>query len=519
MSTRPWPRVDNNVSNRGPTTATAVDAQLEASQHRVQLALSSAVAVMGTLILAGRSLQSETLVILDARTTAWLAAATVAAGLGAVFHRSAVFRLLIAITTVCAINAAIFRSLSTAVAAEPPLMIILLWAGALLRPHSLTFLGAYAVVLIAALAESLVLIRPQHAAPGTFSSPLVVLAVAVPLAFVWLTSARDRWVRARLHRAINSLRAREKALAGDLRRKASELQASQEQLVQAQKLKTVGTMAAGLSHELNNILTPIRGWAEMLVAGTDLGKSRIYGQRILQSANAAASVTSALLTYTRQGSFHPQPSNPKELLLSNVLPVLNNSIPAGIRIDTRLADDISVPVDRVLFQQCVTNLVLNAVDAMPEGGRIVIDLRPGTCSRTDRDQPALPACLVTVSDSGLGITKDARARIFDPFFTTKAVGTGSGLGLPIVQGIVSRHGGEVRVRSAPGKGTAMTLAFPLQPGEIRSAAETTGSRDHRAVPVVVVIDSDQDLLDELEEILVNSNTLPFAPRISQERRT
>ncbi|MCA9701046.1 MAG: response regulator, partial [Myxococcales bacterium] len=285
----------------------------------------------------------------------------------------------------------------------------------------------------------------------------------------------------------------------------------------AQKLKTVGTMASGLAHELNNILTPIRGHAELIAEGvSNPEQTRRYGQRILDSAAAAASITGALLTYTRQGTFQPVRSNLRQLLQGQILPVLSKSLPGNVRLKVDLARSVSVDVDRVLFQQAIANLVFNAVDAMPQGGEIVIALSTGSRSPTeedeDEDDGTQRSAVITVTDTGTGIDDEHIEQIFDPFFTTKAVGSGSGLGLAMVMGTVTRHHGRVLVESVLGKGTTFTILLPL------AASDDKKDGAHKPWPVlggdskgpvVVVLTDDQDALDEFEELLEATECAPI----------
>ncbi len=395
--------------------------------------------------------------------------------------------------------------------------LIVLWNGLLIHP---ALNGMMAVVAMAGLwvfGADFVPMSGPRSTLGTITYPLEVIFPLVAWAMGSGIHFRDRLLQSRLAVNIDLLNRERHDLAGRLERKAKELADSREQLMQAQKLKTVGTMASGLAHELNNILTPIRGLAELIAEGATPEQSSRYGRRILDSAVAAAQITGALLTYTRQGTFQPVRSNARQLLQSQILPVLSKSLPSTIHLRLDLERSVSIDVDRLLFQQCVTNLIFNAVDAMPNGGDIRIGLATTSRPCSESDAGTVDAAdgiqrsaVITISDTGSGIQSDHLDRIFDPFFTTKAVGSGTGLGLAMVQGTVTRHGGKVLVESTQGKGTTFTLMLPLAPSEEKEApVNWPVLRGEPVGPVVIVITEDQDTLDEIEELLETTDCAPI----------
>ncbi|EDM79877.1 two-component hybrid sensor and regulator [Plesiocystis pacifica SIR-1] len=300
------------------------------------------------------------------------------------------------------------------------ILITLTWAGMLLHPQWNTALGLYSVFV-------LYTVKGLPRADDDFGIPVVMAFVLVPIALGAALHLRERSVDNQVKASLSKLAKQRQELEQRLQAKMDELELSREQLFEAQKLKTVGTMASGLAHELNNILTPIRGHAELIAEGAaSTEQSRRYGQRILDSAAAAAQITGALLTYTRQGTFQPVRSNLRQLLQAQILPVLSRSLPGNVRLKVDLARNVSVDVDRVLLQQAVANLVFNAVDAMPEGGEITISL--GTSSRphaeaeedkVDVNDGVPRSAVLTVADTGTGIDDEHIDQIFDPFFTTK----------------------------------------------------------------------------------------------------
>jgi signal transduction histidine kinase/CheY-like chemotaxis protein len=399
------------------------------------------------------------------------------------------------------------------------ILVVLVWSGMLLEPRWNLLLAAYTMLALWVFGGEFVLAAEQMTDPGKFAVPVLLTFLALPLGLGVILHVRQRGAEASINASITQLERQREELQKRLQGKISELEQSREQLFEAQKLKTVGTMASGLAHELNNILTPIRGHAELIAEGSaTTEQSRRYGQRILDSAAAAAQITTALLTYTRQGTFQPVRSNLRQLLQSQILPVMSKSLPGNVRLKIELARNVSVDVDRVLFQQAIVNLLLNAVDAMPEGGEITIGLSTSSQAPHGSDDDEEDAdegddqrsAVITVSDTGTGIDEEHIDQIFDPFFTTKAVGSGSGLGLAMVMGTVTRHHGRITVESVIGEGTNFTIYLPLAPAEEKDAHKPWPVlRGESKGPVVVVLTEDQDALDEFEELLEATECSPI----------
>ncbi|MFV8753716.1 ATP-binding protein [Nannocystaceae bacterium ST9] len=400
------------------------------------------------------------------------------------------------------------------------ILLVLVWSGMLLRPRWNLALAVYVLAALLGFGGEIVLAASQMSTDGQFALPVLMTFMAIPLGLGATLQVRQRGAEASVKASITQLERQREELQKRLQGKISELEQSREQLFEAQKLKTVGTMASGLAHELNNILTPIRGHAELIAEGSaTTEQSRRYGQRILDSAAAAAQITGALLTYTRQGTFQPVRSNLRQLLQSQILPVTSKSLPGNVRLKVELARNVSVDVDRVLFQQAVTNLVYNASDAMPEGGEITIGLSTSSQpphrgdeddSDASNDDGIQRSAVITVADTGTGIDEEHIDQIFDPFFTTKPVGSGSGLGLAMVMGTVTRHHGRITVESVLGEGTTFTIYLPLAPAEEKEAHKPWPVlRGESKGPVVVVLTEDQDALDEFEELLEATECSPI----------
>jgi two-component system NtrC family sensor kinase len=168
-------------------------------------------------------------------------------------------------------------------------------------------------------------------------------------------------------------------------------------------------------------------------------------------------IVKGLLDFSRQTAIHPAPADLNALAADTVRLLENQALLKGASLELTPDDGLPLPtVDRSQIQSVLVNLILNALDAVPRGGRIAVATR-----RVDPADDGGPAVEVTVADNGCGIDPADRERLFDPFFTTKEVGRGTGLGLAVSAGIVARHGGEIRVASRPGEGSRFTVRLPL----------------------------------------------------------
>jgi signal transduction histidine kinase/ActR/RegA family two-component response regulator len=224
---------------------------------------------------------------------------------------------------------------------------------------------------------------------------------------------------------------------------------------QAHKMEAIGRLAGGVAHDFNNLLTIINGYSEILLETVrEEGTTRQMIQEIRKAGDRAASLTRQLLAFSRKQMLQPRVVN-INALVQNLDTMLRRLIGENIDLVTNLAPDpLAFKVDPGQIEQALTNLVINARDAMPKGGRITI-----TTGRLDL--AGKPLLLVTVTDTGHGMDEAIRAHLFEPFFTTKELGKGTGLGLSTVYGIVEQSGGHIDVLSAPGRGTTFKLLFPL----------------------------------------------------------
>jgi two-component system, cell cycle sensor histidine kinase and response regulator CckA len=239
----------------------------------------------------------------------------------------------------------------------------------------------------------------------------------------------------------------------------------QESFAQSQKMQAIGQLAGGIAHDFNNVLTAIIGYSDLLLANhrpTDPSFQDIM--QIKQNANRAAGLVRQLLAFSRRQTLRPQVLQLGEVL-SDLQLLLNRLVGETIKLDVVHGRDLwLVKADQNQFEQVIVNLVVNARDAIGEGGVITLRTRnipPQDCAAfNEQSLVAADYVLVEVQDTGHGIPADVRSKIFEPFFTTKEVGKGTGLGLAMVYGIVKQTGGYVFVESEPEKGATFRLLLP-----------------------------------------------------------
>jgi PAS domain S-box-containing protein len=245
---------------------------------------------------------------------------------------------------------------------------------------------------------------------------------------------------------------------------AIERRALEDQFRQAQKMEAVGHLAAGVAHDFNNLLTVIRSYADCLDADRAPRDDRDAILAIRDAGERATGLTRQLLAFSRKTVLQPRVVD-VNAEIRNTETMLRRVIGEDVRLETALAPDVKhVKVDPGQLTQVLMNLAVNARDAMPGGGAITITtgnqhLDEAYC-RLHGDARPGPHVVVTVADTGTGMTPEVRARIFEPFFTTKGVGKGTGLGLATVHGIVRQSGGHIVVASEEGRGASFSLCLP-----------------------------------------------------------
>jgi two-component system, cell cycle sensor histidine kinase and response regulator CckA len=241
-----------------------------------------------------------------------------------------------------------------------------------------------------------------------------------------------------------------------------ELVESRAQVYQVQKLECVGRLAGGVAHDLNNLLTPILGYSELLLRDpTSSQRTRASVEEIMQAGQRARDLVRQLLAFSRKQALEFDPIDLNDLL-NRFIGLLRRTIREDIAI--RFETTAALPVvhgDAGQLEQVVMNLAVNAQDAMPAGGVLTIETAVLDLDGSAADGRSGPHVRLTIRDTGTGMTAAALAHLFEPFFTTKEQGKGTGLGLATVYGIVTQHGGTIGVDTAPDRGTSFTILLPV----------------------------------------------------------
>ena len=282
------------------------------------------------------------------------------------------------------------------------------------------------------------------------------------------------------------------------------------QLRQAQKLEAVGQLTGGVAHDFNNLLTVILGNAELLADELrDREHLRQLAEMTATAAERGAELTSRLLAFSRKQPLQPRVLDIGAQLSNGLEGLLRRTLTETIDLRIERPDDLWLAeIDPNQLDSALLNIVLNARDAMPDGGRITIGIENAVLGEDDalRD-PELVAgeyIRITVTDTGHGMSEETLARVFEPFFTTKEVGHGSGLGLSMVYGFARQSGGHVRIWSAPGKGTSVSLHFPRVPGV---GGQSQGKNRARTVvggkEVILVVEDDELVRQNVRENLLD----------------
>ncbi|MGC4067030.1 MAG: PAS domain S-box protein [Polyangiaceae bacterium] len=275
----------------------------------------------------------------------------------------------------------------------------------------------------------------------------------------------------------------------------------EERLHQAQRLEAIGHLAGGVAHDFNNLLTPIVGNVELLLADLpDKDPSRADLEQVLSAAHRACRLTQQLLTVGRRKVLDVQPVDIC-MLVVGMKSLLSTLLREDIELDVRVnPKGAIVEADPSQLEQVVMNLVVNGRDAMPSGGRLSVavfqrELDERTCTQLENCVPGTYAVL-TVSDTGVGMSAEVRSRIFNPFFTTKAAGHGTGLGLPTVRGIIQQHRGAMTVTSELDHGSTFTVYLPLvKESTNRLGVDTLPPTALNGTEWVLIVEDDDSVRD------------------------
>lgn len=297
-------------------------------------------------------------------------------------------------------------------------------------------------------------------------------------------------------------------LVVSLFRDVTEFKTLHEELLRAQRLESVGALASGVAHDVNNALTPILFAAEMLPSQRGGPGEKHLLETVSKSATRAAQIVRQLLTFVRGGANQTADLQLRHLV-REAAEMARVAFPKSIQVQLKLPNDLwPVRADAGQLSQVIMNLEVNARDAMPEGGELrftgenlvvsdtahgaIPDLKPGRYA------------VLRVSDTGCGITAEHLPKIFDPFFTTKPVGKGTGLGLAIVRDIVRSHGGAIQLESSPSRGTTFSIFLPAVSTAIVEAAKPRAETMRKGNGELVLVADDEALVLEMARLALDS---------------
>lgn len=306
---------------------------------------------------------------------------------------------------------------------------------------------------------------------------------------------------AQLRLAYVALQEEEKQRRGaeDMLRKFREVEATEAQVRQAQKMEAVGQLTGGIAHDFNNILTVIIGTIEILTeAVADRPPLASIAKLIDEAATRGADLTQRLLAFARRQPLQPRQVDVNALIVDSAR-LLRPTLGEQIEIDSMLADDASQAlVDPTQLTTAILNLALNARDAMPDGGKLTLETRN---VYLDADYASMNSevtpgkyVMIAVNDSGHGIPASLLDKVFDPFFTTKDVGKGSGLGLSMVYGFIKQSNGHIKIYSEQGHGTTVKLYLPLATGAVQQGADPASHAPVEGGHETILVVEDDELV-------------------------
>jgi len=282
----------------------------------------------------------------------------------------------------------------------------------------------------------------------------------------------------------------------------TERKRTEQQLRDAEKMEAIGRLVGGVAHDFNNLLTGIMLYCDLLMGGLEKGsRLRHHAEEIHTASQHGATLIQQLLAVARQQVVEPRMLCLNEIV-SEMANLLSRLIGENIELVTELPDDVGkVKLDPAQVKQIVMNLVLNARDAMPDGGRITVTTSNQTTHIvTDGSLREAECVSLRVRDTGCGMDAETRSRIFEPFFTTKPAGTGNGLGLATVYSIVKQNCGAIEVESAPGRGTQVSIFFPQAKEEVK-VQESSARKSAKGRETVLLVDDNPQVRGSIGRVL------------------
>ncbi|MFO0969994.1 MAG: HDOD domain-containing protein [Gemmataceae bacterium] len=321
-----------------------------------------------------------------------------------------------------------------------------------------------------------------------------------------LGRATESLSRLALETSLENVRAEERTERAERELKKTEeaLESAEEKLRQAVKMEAIGRLAGGVAHDFNNLLTVINGCSELLLSMMTAGDAhRVLVEEIKKAGDRAGDLTRQLLAFSRKQFLVPKPLHLNDVV-TGIEKMLRRLIDENIALELALEKELRVTlVDPSQMDQVILNLVLNARDAMPQGGTLRIETR-----NVDLDAAAAPRAglqpgayvLLAISDTGCGMAAEVRAKIFEPFFTTKPEGHGTGLGLATVHGIVIQSGGQINVQSDVGRGTTFQIYLPVA-GAAATAPSPSAPASGRGRETVLLAEDDDAVRRMVRQML------------------
>ena len=286
------------------------------------------------------------------------------------------------------------------------------------------------------------------------------------------------------------------------------------QLRQSQKMEAVGQLAGGVAHDFNNILTAVLGYSEFVMETLEpQDERRADMEEVVKAGKRAAILTRQLLAFSRKQILQPTAVD-LNALVTGIRPMLSRIIGEQVDLVAVLAPDLGiVRADHGQIEQVLVNLVVNARDAMPSGGRLTVETGNIVLDQSFMKDIVIypgPYVMLAVSDSGIGMSEQIKLRLFEPFFTTKEQGKGTGLGLSTVYGIVKQSGGYIWVYSEPGKGAAFKVYLPLaDPGVALEAVVETATAPATGSETVLLVEDDEAVRALMSTMLERAGYVVF----------
>jgi signal transduction histidine kinase/PAS domain-containing protein/ActR/RegA family two-component response regulator len=355
-----------------------------------------------------------------------------------------------------------------------------------------------------------------HSTPGVFTERAERLldgiagqaAIAIDNARLFQAAQREINERRRAEQALQDLNAN---LEQQVEERTAQLQENEEALRQAQKMEAVGQLTGGIAHDFNNLLTGIVGSLDLMQTRIAQGRTESverYAKAAMSSANRAAALTHRLLAFARRQPLDPKPVNVNQLI-SSMEDLLRRTIGESIAMELVTAGGLWTTLcDPNQLEAAILNLAINARDAMPKGGKLIIETAnshlDNAYAAAQRDVTPGQYVAVCVTDTGVGMPPDVITRAFEPFFTTKPLGQGTGLGLSMVYGFAKQSEGHVRIYSEMGQGTTVKIYLPRHRGAVEEDGVATGLTDSfRAEPgqTVLVVEDEPVVRDLIVEVL------------------